>query len=113
MSLGVDRKEPGGLARCSICGAVTDPTPWQVPVQGESSWFLLVSGKCSTVSFPSNTGGRGVGSLGAGHLLCPHGLKTGGYSYCRAKQGLHKIVKDCWLWVVEGRVKGRIDEQES
>ncbi len=48
---GVDRKEPGGLAPCSICDAVMYPTPWQVPVQGESSWFLLVSGEGSTVPF--------------------------------------------------------------
>jgi hypothetical protein len=35
-------------------------------------------------------GGGGVG--GACHLLCPPGLKTAGYSYCRVKQGLYKIV---------------------
>jgi hypothetical protein len=27
---GVGKKEPGGLAPCSICAAVIDPTPWQV-----------------------------------------------------------------------------------
>jgi hypothetical protein len=32
---GVDKKEPGGLAPYSICDAVIDPTPWQVPVHGE------------------------------------------------------------------------------
>ncbi len=51
---GVDRKEPGGMAPCSICGAVIDPTPWQVPVQGESSLFLPVCQEGSTVPFSSH-----------------------------------------------------------
>jgi hypothetical protein len=62
---GVGKKEPGGLAPCSICGAVIDPTPWQVPVQGESSWFPPVSEKGSTVLSPflpvTGAGGGGGG----------------------------------------------------
>ncbi len=50
---GVGKKEPGGLAPCSICDAVIDPTPWQVPVYGESSWFLPVCQEGSTVPFSS------------------------------------------------------------
>jgi hypothetical protein len=37
---GVDEKELG-LASCSKCGAVIDPSPWQVPVQGESSLLVF------------------------------------------------------------------------
>ncbi len=65
---GVDRKEPGGLAPCSICGAVIDPTPWQVPVQGESSWFLPVCQEGSTVPFFSCH--RRLGGAGGGQQPC-------------------------------------------
>ncbi len=44
-----NKKETGGLAAYSIRGAVIDPTPWQVPMQGGSSWFLPVSEKGSEV----------------------------------------------------------------
>ncbi len=56
---GVGKKEPGGLAPCSICGAVIYPTPWQVPVQGESSWFLLVSERAVQSPFPPLKRGGG------------------------------------------------------
>jgi hypothetical protein len=65
---GVGKKEPGGLAPCSICGAVIDPTLWQVPVHGESSWFLPVCQEGSTVPFSSHHrrwGGGAAAMLGS------------------------------------------------
>jgi hypothetical protein len=47
---GVDRKEPGGLAPCSICVAVIDPNPLASPcAERKSSWFLPVSKNGSIV----------------------------------------------------------------
>jgi hypothetical protein len=67
---GVSKKEPGGLAPCFMCGAVIDPTPWQVPVHGESSWFLHVCEKGSTVPFSSRHRRlRGGGEEGAPAIL--------------------------------------------
>jgi hypothetical protein len=88
---GVDKKESGGLAPYSRCDAVIDPTPWQVPVQGESSWFLLVSGEGSTVPFSSPHRRWREGVLDTS-CMYSHGFKTGSNSYCQAKQGLYKIV---------------------
>ncbi len=67
-----------------ICGAVIDPTPWQVPVQGESCLVpsCFWKGQYSTLFLPSQE----VGELVTSCVFLVKKLD------CPAKQGLYKIV---------------------